>query len=230
MRPLKCNAFDRSYRLVARQSLVGISLRTPLNSGLEKPIAATPWQDIPALYQRLNKPSPTHFAIRFAILTCVRSAGVRKAMFDEIDGDVWTVPADRVKGAEGQVSAFRVPLSQAALRVVQDATEWRVSDYMFPGQSKGAISDQALTKALNALGEVGRVHGFRTSFRTWAQDMDVSYDVAETTLGHVIGGKIERTYARSDLLDQRRVLMEKWGAFVSGQPAQVVKLRGDGSG
>ena len=60
------------------------------------------------------------------------------------------------------------------------------------------------------IGETGRPHGFRTSFRTWVQDTNAgTYDVAETALGHLIGNKVERSYARSDLLDQRRILMQK---------------------
>ena len=73
----------------------------------------------------------------------------------------------------------------------------------------------------------GRPHGFRTSFRTWVQDTNAaSFDVAETALAHVLGNKTERAYARSDLLDQRRVLMQKWGDHVTGEAAQVVRLRG----
>ncbi len=57
----------------------------------------------------------------------------------------------------------------------------------------------------------------RTSFRTWVQDTDAcGYEVAETVLGHIVGGKVERSYARSDLLDRRRVVMEAWAAHVVG--------------
>lgn len=80
---------------------------------------------------------------------------------------------------------------------------------------------------MNELAVTGRPHGFRTSFRTWVQDTDAaSFDVAETALGHIIGGTVERSYARSDLLDRRRVLMNRWGEFVTGQAAKVVPLRG----
>ncbi|EAQ45164.1 putative integrase dna protein [Roseobacter sp. MED193] len=66
----------------------------------------------------------------------------------------------------------------------------------------------------------------RTSFRTWVQDSDAaSYDVAETALAHIIGGKVERAYARSDLLDRRRILMQKWADFVTGAEAKVVPLQ-----
>lgn len=48
------------------------------------------------------------------------------------------------------------------------------------------------------------------------------WDVAETALAHIIGGKVERTYARSDLLDLRRILMNKWADFVTGKAAEVI--------
>ena len=89
------------------------------------------------------------------------------------------------------------------------------------------ISDAALEKHLRELGETGRPHGFRTSFRTWVQDTDPrNFEVAETALAHRVGTAVERSYARSDLLDQRRVLAEKWGRFVTGEAAAVVRMDG----
>lgn len=84
-----------------------------------KHIEAVPWQDVPALYADLCRmPNVSALAARWAVLTLVRSMAVRGARFDEIDGDVWTVPAARVKGKRGNVSDFRVPLSPEA-NVVQ---------------------------------------------------------------------------------------------------------------
>ena len=89
------------------------------------------------------------------------------------------------------------------------------------------ISQNALLKAVNKIGEAGRPHGFRTTFRTWVQDtLDGSHDLAaEAALGHVIGNKVRRAYARSDYLDQRAALMQPWADYVTGELAQVVQLR-----
>lgn len=194
-----------------------------------KPTEATPWQDIPALFARLgDNPTTSHLCLQWMILTAVRSDGCRGARLDEIAGDVWTVPADRVKGREGQVSAFRVPLSKAALQIVEvcQPVALAFDGVLFPGHRGNPISSRATEVALDTLGEAGRPHGFRTSFRTWAQDTQAAgYDVAETALGHIVGGKVERAYARSDLLDQRRALMDRWAQFVTGRDAKVVKLR-----
>ncbi|UTS79671.1 Prophage integrase IntA [Phaeobacter piscinae] len=192
-----------------------------------KSITATPWQEIPDLYPKLEGLGSSRLALRFLILTAVRGMGVRGARFDEIDGDLWTVPADRIKGREGRVEDFRVPLSFEALKVVEEAKATRRSDYLFPSYRSGCITDVAVAKVLNQLGEAGRPHGFRTSFRTWVQDTEASsYDVAETALGHILGNKVERSYARSDLLDQRQILMQRWADFVTGAEAKVIPLRG----
>ena len=181
-------------------------------------IAATPWQEIPALYARLGKGLETHRCLRFMILTCVRSDAARGARYSEVDGDLWTVPADRIKGTVAGAKAFRVPLSDAAMGIVAAHREYHDDDRLFPGHRGNSITATGIESAMNGLGEVGRPHGFRTSFRTWAQDHGVAYDVAETILGHAVGGKVERSYARSDLLDHRRAVMADWAQFVTSNP------------
>jgi integrase len=191
------------------------------------PIEATPWQDIPALYERLEGRGTVAACLQYMILTLVRSAGCRGARFDEFRDGVWTVPAERMKGRAGKTTDFRVPISQEAERLIEQQSLLG-SDVMFPGVSGKPISDVALTKHLNLIGEAGRAHGFRTSFRTWVQDTDAcSWEVSETVLAHSIGGKVERSYARSDLLDRRRIVMEKWAKFVTGEKADVVNLRNE---
>lgn len=196
-----------------------------------KPITSTPWQELPSLYLRLSELDyPSSLAVRFAILTTARGMSVRGARFDEIDGDVWTVPADRMKGERGQVKEFRIPLSTEALAVLRQCKENARSDFLFPSpRANKGVSDVAMSKVLNVLKEPGRVHGFRSSFRTWVQDTDAaSYEVAETALAHTVGNKVERAYARSDLLDHRRILMQKWADYVTGVEAKVIPLRGAG--
>lgn len=67
--------------------------------------------------------------------------------------------------------------------------------------------------------------GFRSSFRDWVTDTDAcSYDVAETVLAHKVGGRVERSYARSDMLERRRLVMDAWSRHVTGAGAQVVRI------
>ena len=197
-------------------------------------IPSTPWRDVPALFDKLGEnPTTAHLCLRLIILTAVRGDAARGIRLEEIDGDVWTVPPDRIKGREGKVSAFRVPLSRAALDVIEACRHGAVDGILFPNRKRvgwGPISANAIEKALTTLGEPGRPHGLRTSFRSWVQDTQAaSYYVAETALGHVVGNAVERSYARSDMLDQRRILADKWAAFVTGEAARVVQLRRDGA-
>lgn len=192
------------------------------------PIAATEWQNIPDLYAQLENGGTGAKALQFMILTLVRSAGCRGARFDEIEDDVWTVPAVRMKGRKGKTRAFRVPLSGEAIRIRDQMADVN-TQLLFAGQRQGRpITDVAIEKVMNRLGEAGRPHGFRTSFRTWVQDTDAtSYDVAETILAHTIGNTVERSYARSDLLEKRRIVMQSWADYVTGANGQlnVVHLR-----
>ncbi len=65
-----------------------------------------------------------------------------------------------------------------------------------------------------------RPHGFRSSLRDWiAEATSMPHEIAETTLGHTVGGKLERAYRRTDFLDQRRKLLDEWAMFVSNRPS-----------
>jgi integrase len=189
-------------------------------------VVATPWQEVPALFEALEGISSPKLCLQWIMLTCVRSAGCLGARFDEIDGNVWTVPPDRIKGMRGKVEPFRVPLSNAALDIIEHARKVDET-FLFPSYRKlgGHITEAALRKELAAHGEKGRPHGFRTSFRTWAEDTAQPWDLAETILGHQIKGRVERAYARSDLLDRRRVVMDDWARYVTGYQANIVALK-----
>lgn len=192
---------------------------------VEAHTAALPWQEVPTVYAALPDTMPG-LCNRWLILTGVRMNAARHARIAEIEGYVWTIPADRIKGQEGKVSDFRVPLSAPALQMVEEARAVG-HDLLFPGLRGGAITDAAVAKCLSTMEAGCTPHGWRTSFRTWAQDTGVAYDVAETVLGHKVLTTVEGRYARSDLLDRRRPVMEAWARYVTGQTsADVVPLRG----
>ena len=192
-----------------------------------KPLAATPWQDLPEMFARFENRGTAPSCLRFIMLTAVRGASARGARFDEIEDDVWTVPAERMKGRVGTAREFRVPLSAAALQIVEERRAFG-SEYLFAGPRGRPVSDAMLGKFMRDNGENGTPHGFRASFRTWCQDTEpATYDVCETALAHIVGGKVERAYARSDLLDRRRMLMNKWADHVTGkESSKVIPLRG----
>ena len=67
-----------------------------------------------------------------------------------------------------------------------------------------------------------RPHGFRSSFRTWCSEAaDVPWEIAETSIAHRTGGKVERSYKRTDFLEKRRDVMQRWADYVVGSIART---------
>ena len=192
-----------------------------------KNIPAMAWADVPGFYAGLEEPTQTHLALLLLILTGVRSNPLRNIRLDQIDGDVWTVPAEAMKGRKGATEAFRVPLSREALRVIELARPHARRGFLFSNSQQGVISDMTLSRHMERRGLEARPHGFRTSLRVWlAETTDAPHEVAETMLGHVVDGGVVRAYRRTDFLEQRRVLSERWADHVTGGAGQVVKLAG----
>ncbi len=168
----------------------------------------------------------TRWAIEFLILTAARSLEVRDATWDEVNlgAATWIIPASRMK----MKRPHRVPLSPRALEILKEAQDlFGGTGRLFPGAKAGRpLSDVALSKTVKGLGFPVDVHGFRTSFRTWAQEKTTfPREVAESCLAHLVGSEVERAYSRSDLFDKRRRLMGAWAAYVATQSAgKVVRI------
>lgn len=188
-------------------------------------IPAMPWKEVPAFYASLTEPTATHLALRLLILTGVRSRPLRFLHMGQLDGNVWTIPAEAMKGRKGKTADFRVPLSNEALRVIETATPHVRDGYLFPSVRKGVISDATMSRFLERRGLEERPHGFRTSLRTWlAETTDAPHEVAETVLGHVTDSAVVRTYRQTDFLEQRRILMERWAEHVTGGNGKLMRL------
>jgi integrase len=142
---------------------------------------------------------------------------------DQIDGDVWTIPGDAMKGRKGATSDFRVPLSQEALAVIEQARPLARDGFLFPSVRKGVISDATMSRLMERREMEARPHGFRSSFRDWVSETtNTPYEVAETALGHTVGGTVERAYRRTDHLEQRRALMQSWENHVAGKATDKI--------
>jgi len=192
-------------------------------------IPAMAWADVPGFYASLAEPTLTHLALRLLILTGVRSNPLRHIRLDQIEGDVWTVPAEAMKGRKGTTADFRVPLSGEALRVIELAKPHARGGYLFPSLRKGVISDATMSRLMERRELDARPHGFRTSLRTWlAEATDAPHEVAEAMLAHVVDGSVVRAYRRTDYLEQRRALAERWADYMTGGAGAVVKLAAAG--
>ena len=130
---------------------------------------------------------------------------------------MWTVPAGRMKAR----IEHRVPLCDRAVEILQEALEvGNGNRYVFPGvRGGGPLSDMTLTKLFRETGIPATLHGFRSSFRDWCGDTGQAREVAEAALAHRLPNKTEAAYARSDLFDRRRKLMESWADYVAGSGA-----------
>ena len=189
-------------------------------------IPSMPWQDVPIFYRSLSGGSLTELALRLLILTAgTRSKPIRFCHLDQIDGDVWTVPGHLMKNTKGREVDFRVPLSSEALKVIEQAKPFARDGFLFPGVRKGVISDMTLSNYMKRQGSPYRPHGFRASFRTWCDEaVGAKFEVAEAAIAHVTDSAVVRSYRRTDFLEQRRVLMERWSQHVGSRPTQVIKL------
>jgi integrase len=189
-------------------------------------IPALDWREVPAFYASLNEGSIAHLALRLLILTGVRSNPLRHLRDEQIQGDVWTIPAEAMKGRKDATCDFRVPLTSEALSIIEQARAQFARDgFLFPNLRKGVISDATMSRLMERREMAARPHGFRSSLRDWlAEATDAPREVAETALGHVAGGKVELAYRRTDFLEQRRALHTRWEAHVVGKTGQLVAL------
>ncbi|WP_019223351.1 tyrosine-type recombinase/integrase [Bartonella rattaustraliani] len=180
---------------------------------------AMDWKDVPAFYQTLCQTTTlTQLALRLLILTGVRTNPLCRMHKDQVDGDIWTIPAENMKGKRDATTEFRVPLSTEALEILKQARLLSRNDFFFSATGRGPLSDKCMAKYMRKIGLKACPHGFRSSLRNWlAETTDAPYEVAETILSHTVGGKVERAYRRTDYLEQRRVYMDKWAAYVTGQ-------------
>jgi integrase len=190
--------------------------------------AAMAYADVPGLFSRLiASDAIPEQCLAFTILTVVRSAEARGARWDEFDfkAKIWTVPPARMKRGR----PHRIPLSTEALALIERLS--RNGEHLFTVNDGKPIVGMSLRKALaRHAGEGSTVHGLRSSFRTWADERtNFQREIKEVALAHAIGDATQAAYARSDVLEKRRKLMEAWATFLTAPPiseaGRVVLLR-----
>jgi integrase len=154
-------------------------------------------------------------ALELAILTATRTGEVLGARWSEIDldGAVWTIPAQRMKAGVDH----RVPLSAPAIALLRKLATLRRGDTVFPGASTGGqLSNMSMLMVLRRMNENVTPHGFRSTFRTWTAEMTSYPDaVAEAALAHTLDDKVVAAYQRGDLFQKRRDLMNAWAEYVT---------------
>lgn len=181
---------------------------------------AVPVTEIPLFAAELMaRNSVSARALFWTLLNACRTGDTIEARFDEINmsAKLWELPEGRTKAGR----AFRIPLSDAALAVIADLP--RRSEYLFSASRGRPLSNMAMLNLMKDIrGPKATVHGLRSSFTDWCSETGQNTEVVERALDHQIDDKVRAAYARSDLLDARRELMNKWAQYVtSARPRET---------
>lgn len=182
--------------------------------------AAMPWMDVPEFVASLRARQAVSAAcLEWTILTASRTGESIAMEWSEVSGDVWTVPAVRMKSNR----PHRVPLGPRCLALLDEMRAFE-SRWVFPGQKRDShLSNMAMLEMVKQLKIT--VHGFRSSFRDWAAETTTfPSEVVEMALAHVVASKVEAAYRRGDMLDRRRPLMMSWERYLCQERAEVIDL------
>lgn len=184
---------------------------------------AMPWKSLPLFLathiQHDERYNISKALLSVVILTACRSGEARTMRWSEVDfkNAVWAIPAEKMKA--GQM--HRVPLSKQAMEIIENMRGLH-KELVFPSPRKQIVlSDMVLTAFLRRVkaksdvpGRVATAHGFRSSFRDWCSEHGYSRDLAERALAHTVRNKVEAAYHRTDLLEQRRPMMQAWADYL----------------
>lgn len=187
---------------------------------------ALAYDQVPVFLERLRqRQAIAARALEFTILAATRTTETREARWSEIEGNIWTIPAARMKAGKGH----RVPITARMQAILDEMAPLKASeDFIFPGDQRiEPLSRMAMLMLLRRMEETFTVHGFRSAFRDWAGDCTpYPRELVEEALAHAVGNAVERAYRRSDALAKRRALMEAWEIYCTTPPsANVVPFR-----
>ena len=173
-------------------------------------------------------------ALTLLMLTASRSAEIRGMTWDELAlftseeanrkgyAGIWVRPPNRMKAKQ----EHRIPITFEMLNLIGKQPPGR-SKLVFGTSSDQTLSDMtlsALMKRINkAQGDIftdiysGRAavpHGLRSTFRDWVAENGHSREAAELQLAHKFGGAVEHAYYRTDLIEERAILLQHWHQFL----------------
>ena len=209
-------AIAQGYRLDnPAGEAIGAALPKP--GGIQRHHRALPYGEVADAIRTVRQSEAAvavKLAFEFLVLTACRSGEVRGARWEEMDLEAgeWKIPAERMKHKR----EHRVPLSLRAREILFEAKQNTVnSEWIFPSPTRRALPGYVFNTLLWELGVPAVPHGFRSSFRDWAAECtDAPHTVMEAALSHMVRNQVEAAYARSDLFERRRTLMERWAEFL----------------
>ena len=191
------------------------------------------WKELPALLEALesnpaNAEPQTLRALKLLLLTFVRPSELIEAKWDEFDFQtrIWTIPAERMKGNQGNRVEHLVPLSNQSIDMLSEQQRLSNSqDFVFPSirSKSGCMSNNTMNKALKDMGYEGRQvpHGFRAFALTHIQEqLKIDFRIADKQLAHKEKNKVTIAYNRAEYWDERVDMMQRWADLIDTQRGQ----------
>jgi integrase len=175
---------------------------------------ALPYVDISDFMAELaTKEGLGAIALQLTILTATRTSETLNAKWSEFDlkKGIWIIPAERMKAGK----EHRIPLSDPALKILKNLHEAKINDFVFPSKKDKPLSNMAMMMLVRRMERTDFVvHGFRSTFRDWAAEQtNYAWEVAEISISHTVGSKVEAAYRRGDLFEKRQRLMNEWARY-----------------
>ncbi len=175
------------------------------------------------------------------ILTNVRTTTLLTAKWDEFDLEqkIWTVPVASLKDRKHRKEPLRIPLAERAIEIMRELNKAPSSKFVFPAQRDRPLSNMAMLTLLKRMNRGSKprwvdpvskrpitVHGFRATFRTWAEESTgFPAAVIEKKPCRPAGTQVERAYRRTDVLAKRRELMQAWANWCEPRDgSNIVRL------
>jgi len=178
--------------------------------------AALPYDDMPDFIRNLSERTGSAAkCLAFLILTASRTSEATGAKWSEIQGDVWVIPAARMK----MNREHRVPLTPDAIAILNSMV--RTSDFIFPSRNDTELSNMAMSSVLKRMQVKVTVHGFRSTFRDWIYERtELAGEIAEQCLAHSTRNAVEAAYKRGSAIERRRDMLTAWNNFILQRPLQ----------
>jgi integrase len=202
------------------------SLRGALKPVVKKSYTFIKPNELPAFLKKLEAYDGTiltKMALKFLLLTFVRSGELRGAAWSEIDMDSaeWRIPAERMKMKETHI----VPLSRQAIEILKELRPMTgQGEYVFPNQHRfnGPMSENTMLYALYRMGYHSRAtgHGFRSTASTALNENGFLPDVIERQLAHSERDKVRAAYNYAQYLPERRKMMQWWADYLDKAAAK----------
>jgi integrase len=173
--------------------------------------SAISYEKVPDLFIFLSKINTIYsLGLQFLILNACRACEVIQAERIQLDADIWTIPAERMKARK----EHQVPLASQSLWLVEKAAALNNNGtHLFCTEGRRFHSAYMINLA-KKFDPCITTHGFRSAFRDWvSEETNHSPEVAEMALAHAITNKVEAAYRRGKLLEKRKLLMNDWANF-----------------